>query len=291
MVDYLSVSSPGKINLRLDVIGKRSDGYHDLVMLMERINLCDEIRIKIVEKGITVKCNHKGVPLGEQNTVFKAVKEILAYYSRNIGVEVDIDKKIPVAAGMGGGSSNAAAVLKGLNQLLKLKLPREKLMKIGTKIGADVPFFLFDAPAIATGIGDQLKKVKKIPKMTYVVVNPGISVSTEWVYKKLGLNGAKPGASNLKVHLPDSFPTKQAVAKVMKNDLEKVTAQEYPIISELKKMLLAHGAIASQMTGSGPTVFGIFPDRTSVDKAIAKIEHRGEKDWNVFGAESFPRDS
>src|SRR5262245_18410737 len=152
----LSLSSPAKLNLRLDVLGKRSDGYHELLMLMERVDLSDELEIKVVEKGITVTCDDAAVPEGEANIAFRAVKEILAYSSRNVGVEIKITKKIPVASGMGGGSSNAAAVIKGLNQLLKLKLPREKLMTIGAKIGADVPFFVFESPAIASGIGDQL---------------------------------------------------------------------------------------------------------------------------------------
>lgn len=284
----LTLSSPAKLNLRLDVLGKRPDGYHELLMLMERIDLEDEIEIKVVEKGISLSCDDSSIPEGDANIAFRAIKEILAYSSRNVGVEVKIKKQIPIASGMGGGSSNAATVIKGVNQLLKLKLPKEKLMVIGAKLGADVPFFLFEGPAIASGIGDQLKKVKKIPKMSLVVVNPGIPVSTEWVYKSLNVNGNGNGhnGNGKPQEIPNTFNTKKDVVKILNNDLEKVTIKEFPIIAEIKKLLLSHGALASQMTGSGPTVFGIFPDRASMDKAISKIEARGGARWKIFRTEN-----
>jgi 4-diphosphocytidyl-2-C-methyl-D-erythritol kinase len=287
----LSLSSHAKLNLRLDVLGKRSDGYHELLMLMERVTLSDEIEMKMVERGIAVTCDHSGVPEGEENIAFRAVKEILAYSSRNVGVEVRIKKNIPVASGMGGGSSNAATVIKGLNQLLKLKLPREKLMVIGAKIGADVPFFLFEGPAIASGIGDQLKKIKKIPKMHFMIINPGIPVSTEWVYKNLGINGKNENGEKEKndvklQELPHTFNSKKDVVKVLNNDLERVTIKEYPVIADIKELLLRHGAMASQMTGSGPSVFGIFTDRVALEKASSKIEARSHKNWKIFRTES-----
>ncbi len=288
----LSLSAPAKLNLRLDILGKRPDGYHDLLMIMDRIDLCDEVELRVIERGINVFCDDKTIPEGEANIAYRAVKEILAYSSRNVGVEVHIQKRIPIASGMGGGSSNAAAVIKGVNQLLKLKLPREKLMIIGAKIGADVPFFLFEGPAIASGIGDQLKKVKKIPKMSLMVVNPGIPVSTEWVYKNLRFNGSSSGngrahpASQVLSEIPQIYNTRKDVVRVMNNDLEKVTMKEYPVVAEIKKLLLSYGAVASQMTGSGPSVFAIFPDRASVDKAVSKIEGRSDKKWKVFRSEN-----
>ncbi len=282
----LSLSSPAKLNLRLDVLGKRSDGYHDLLMVMERISLADEIDLKLTERGIVITSDDENIPADETNIAYKAAKEILAYSSRNVGVEIHIKKRIPVASGMGGGSSNAAAVLKGLNQLLKLKLPREKLMAIGAKIGADVPFFLFEGPAIASGIGDQLKKIKKIPKMSFVVVNPGIKVSTEWAYKSLGLNGRNTNGDKKLQELPSTFNNKKDVVKILNNDLEKVTIKEYPVIAQVKELLLAHGAIAAQMTGSGSSVFGIFPDKAILDKNFSKIENKAGKDWKIFKTEN-----
>jgi len=286
----ITLSSPAKINLRLNVLGRRSDGYHELLMLMERVSLSDEIELKVVEKGIMVSVDSQEVPEGESNIAFRAIKEIMAYSSRNVGIEVKIKKNIPVAAGMGGGSSNAATVIRGLNQLLKLKLPREKLMMIGAKIGADVPFFLFEAPAIASGIGDQLKKIKKIPKMSFVIINPGFPVSTEWVYKTYSINGvpskgADKSSSSFQ-EVPSIFNTKRDVVKYLHNDLEEVTAKQYPVIEEIKKMLVQNGALASRMTGSGPSVFGIFPDRPTAEKAISKMSAKADKGWRFFHAEN-----
>ncbi len=287
----ITLSSPAKINLRLNVLGRRSDGYHELLMLMERVSLSDEIELKVVEKGILVTVDSQEVPEGESNIAFRAIKEIMAYSSRNVGIEVKIKKNIPVAAGMGGGSSNAATVIRGLNQLLKLKLPREKLMMIGAKIGADVPFFLFEAPAIASGIGDQLRKIKKIPKMSFVIINPGFPVSTEWVYKNFTLTGNTPKNGNGKAssdfnEVPSIFNTKRDVVKYLHNDLEEVTAKQYPVIEEIKKMLLQNGALASRMTGSGPSVFGIFPDKLTAEKAISKMSLKADKGWRFFHAEN-----
>lgn len=282
----ISISAPAKLNLRLDVLGKRSDGYHDLLMVMERISLADEVELKVVERGIFITSDEDSIPADEKNIAYKAAKEILAYSSRNVGVEIHIKKRIPIASGMGGGSSNAAAVLKGLNHLLKLKLPRDKLMAIGAKIGADVPFFLFEGPAIASGIGDQLKKIKKIPKMSFVVVNPGIKVSTEWAYKTLGLNGRNSSHDKKLQELPSTFNNKKDVVKILNNDLEKVTIKEFPVIAQVKELLMAHGAIAAQMTGSGSSVFGIFPDKAVLDHNFSKIENKANKEWKIFKTEN-----
>ncbi|MFO1464464.1 MAG: 4-(cytidine 5'-diphospho)-2-C-methyl-D-erythritol kinase [bacterium] len=280
----LTLPSPGKVNLRLEVVGKRPDGYHELRSLMERVSIADEIDMKITEKGISVTCDHEGVPNDESNIAFKAVKEILAYSSRNVGVEVHIKKKIPVAAGMGGGSSNAATVIKGINHLLKLKLTKEKLMKIGLKVGADVPFFLFEGPALAEGIGEQLKKVKAMPKLLFLLVNPNIPVRTDWVYGRYQLEGAK--YQNGQAEVPNLYRTKRDVAKILHNDLEKVTIKEFPVIGEIKEEMLKLGAIASQMTGSGPTVFGIFADKVKLSKAFERMEKKAQKDWKIFMAEN-----
>lgn len=278
----LTVHSHAKINLRLDVVGKRSDGYHDLLNFMERVTLYDEIEIKITEKGLSVTCDHEDVPSDETNIAYKALKEILAYSSRNVGVQIHIKKKIPIASGMGGGSSNAAAVIKGVNQLLKLKMSKEKLIKIGLKVGADVPFFLFEGPALAQGVGEQLKKVKVMPKLLFLIVNPGIKVSTRMVYNKFYQDGRSVNPDEI----PNSFRTKRDIVKIMHNDLEKVTIKEFPIIGEIKNELVKSGAIASMMTGSGPTVFGLYSDKAKLTKAFEKMEKKAQEGWQVFMAEN-----
>lgn len=278
----LSLDSPGKVNLRLEVLGRRPDGFHQLRSLMERVSLSDEVHLNIVEKGIVVTCDHESVPNDESNVAFKAVKEILAYSSRNVGIEVHIKKRIPVAAGMGGGSSNAATVIKGINQLLKLKLSKEKLMQIGLKVGADVPFFLFEGPALAEGVGEQLKKIKAMPKLLFLIVNPNISVLTKSVYSKFPLETIGNG----QFEVPNAYRTKRDVAKIVFNDLEKVTIKDYPIIGEIKDSLIKMGALASLMTGSGPTVFGIFSDKPKLEKAYEKMEKKVKDGWQVFMAEN-----
>lgn len=279
----ITLSSPAKLNLRLDIVGRRSDGFHNLRNMMERISLQDEVEIKIVEKGLQVTSDSEEVPEDETNLAFRALKEILAYSSRNVGVEVHIRKNIPVASGMGGGSSNAATVIKGINQLLKLKLTKEKLITIGLKVGADVPFFIFEAPAVAEGIGEQLKKICGMPKLLFLIVNPGIRVSTKAVYQKFTFSRED---GNLKEELPQAYRTKRDVAKILKNDLEKVTIKEFPVIGAIKEELMKNGAIASLMTGSGPTVFGIFSDKAKLNKAYEKMEKRAKEGWKVFMAEN-----
>jgi 4-diphosphocytidyl-2-C-methyl-D-erythritol kinase len=279
----LTLQAPAKVNLRLDVLRKRSDGYHDLRTMMERVSIHDEIEIKIVEKGLYVQCDNEEVPEDEDNIAFRALKEILAYSSRNVGVEVFIKKHIPVASGMGGGSSNAATVIKGINHLLKLKLSKEKLIQIGAKVGADVPFFLFEGPALAEGIGEQLKKIRGMPKLLFLIVNPGIKVSTEAVYNRYN---AEHYNSDPQEELPSSYRTKKDVAKILFNDLEKVTIKEFPIIDEIKNDMIKNGAIASLMTGSGPTVFGLFSDRIKLAQAFEKLARKRKDGWQVFMAEN-----
>lgn len=279
----LKLKSPGKLNLRLDVLGRRPDGYHDLRMLNSTISLYDDIEINLTERGITVNCeNDPHVPSGEDNIVYKATKEIMAYSNKNVGIEINIKKSIPSGAGMGGGSSNAAAVILGLNQLLKIHLSKDKLMAIGLRFGADIPFFLFGSPAIAEGIGENLTKVKRLPKMPFVIVAPKLNVPTKGIYDKY----ESKGHSRENMELPREYPTKKTVLRVLNNDLESVTSKQYPIVNEIKELLMKQGALGAQMTGSGPTVFGIFSDREKAEKTCKKISSLGEKKWRVFVAEN-----
>jgi len=283
-VKSLKLKSPGKINLRLDVLGKRHDGYHDLRMLNSSVSIFDDIEIEIIDKGIEIICeNDPTVPSGEENIVFQATKEIMAYSNKNVGVRITINKNIPAGAGMGGGSSNAAAVLMGLNQLLKVQLSKEKLMSIGLRFGADIPFFMYGAPAIATGVGENLTKVKKLPKMPLVIIFPNQVVSTGAVYEKY----RQEDVSGANDDLPDEYTSKKAVLKVLNNDLESVTGKQYPIINELKELLVKNGAMGAQMTGSGPCVFGIFSDKEKAEKAFKKLQPKAEeRNWKIFLTEN-----
>jgi len=268
--------APAKINLYLHVLGRRPDGYHDLAMIMQRVSLYDRIEIALVERpGVRVDCKGVDLPPGGENIGAVAARRLLGLAGEKRGVEISINKGIPVAAGLGGGSSDAAAVLEGLNDMLGLGLSRERLMAEGSRLGADVPFFLFKDPAWATGIGDVLEKVEGLPSVWYVLVNPGVAVSTAWVYQSLGLTSGGGAA-----RLPRFSGPEEGLAALLRNDLEKVTASRYPVVDEIKARLLASGASGALMSGSGPTVFGVYAEEKSARRAAEAFS--GDSGWKVF---------
>ncbi len=271
----LHLKAPAKVNLRLDVLRRRPDGYHDLRMIMQRVDLCDDIVITLTDKpGIRVRCGREGVPDGPENIAWRGAELLLQMAGDNCGIDISITKNIPVAAGLGGGSSDGATVLMGVNELLGLGLSDEQLMEMGVKLGADVPFFIFKNSALAEGIGERLTPIAGLPKMWLVLVNPNIHVSTAWVYQNLQLTSER--VPNI---IPLLYRSIRDVCAVLANDLETVTIRRFPIISEIKDRLLAAGAQGALMSGSGPTVFGIFADHASAQKAAQTLA--GEKAWFV----------
>jgi len=270
------VHAPAKINLCLHVTGRREDGYHDLATLMQRVAIQDRLEIAISSGAeITVCCPQLVLSPGVENIAARATRLFLSYVGEECSVAVRIDKKIPVAAGMGGGSSNAASVLLALNDMLGVKLSQSELISIGMKIGADVPFFLYEqSSAWATGVGERLHPWPGMPPITFVLVNPGIEVSTAWVFKTLGLTCSRPIAK-----IP-RFPVRTSgLVRLLHNDLEVVTCQRHPVITTIKEHLLAGGAAGALMSGSGPTVFGVFDDQDQAGK-VAKVLST-ETDWWV----------
>jgi len=272
-VKKLQLKAPAKVNYRLDVLGKRADGYHDLRMVMQRVDLCDDIEIALTQTpGIRVTCGRPGVPDGPGNIAWRAADALVKLSGRQVGIDIAITKRIPVAAGLGGGSSDAATVLMGVNELLELGLSDQRLMEIGVKLGADVPFFIFKKTALAEGIGDQLTALDQVPSLWVVLVNAGIHVSTAWVYQNLTLTTKSAPAI-----VSRSYGSLDEVCALLSNDLEPVTCTRFPLVSELKEMLIAEGAHGSLMSGSGSTVFGLFPDEGSARRAAAEIvkDNRG----------------
>jgi 4-diphosphocytidyl-2-C-methyl-D-erythritol kinase len=268
--------APAKINLCLHVLGKRPDGYHDLCMVMQRVSLFDRLEIAFTRrKEVRVLCPGVDLPPGGENIAARAARRMLELAASGRGVEVQIDKQIPVAAGLGGGSSDAATVLLGLNEMLGLGLSRQVLMEEGGRLGADVPFFIFGGPALATGIGDILEKIEGIPSVWYLLVNPGVAVSTAWVYRNLGLTSPRDGFK-----LPGFPRTAEEVSAFLHNDLESVTAGRFPVITQIKKRLATLGALGGLMSGSGPTVFGVFDAEVAARQAAEVI--RGESGWKTF---------
>lgn len=263
----LTLAAPAKINYLLDVIEKRPDGYHNLRMIMQRVNLCDEITLALTDAPeITVTCNSENAPDGPGNIAWKAARILLDRDGSARGVDIRITKNIPVAAGLGGGSSDAATVLMGMNALLKLNLTDDELMEIGSKLGADVPFFIFQKPALAEGIGDRLTPLPDMPNCWILLVNPGVHVSTAWVYRSLQLTNR--GELN---KLPRFFSSIEQVVSIMSNDLESVTIPAFPVIADIKTRLLELGAVGSMMSGSGSTVFGVFKDFDTAKSAQREI--------------------
>ncbi|MBJ6725333.1 4-(cytidine 5'-diphospho)-2-C-methyl-D-erythritol kinase [Geomesophilobacter sediminis] len=269
----LILKAPAKVNYRLDVLRRRADGYHDLRMVMQRVDLSDDVEIRLVdEPGIRVTCGKDGVPDGPGNIAWRAADALLQLSDYRGGIDIDITKRIPVAAGLGGGSSDAATVLMGVNELLGLNLSEQRLREIGVKLGADVPFFIFKKTAIAEGIGDQLTALENMPKVWVVLANPGVHVSTGWVYQNLQLTADRPVAI-----IPNSYAGVKDVCGILSNDLEPVTFSKFPVVQELKELLAAWGAAGSLMSGSGATVFALFEDEATAKQVANRVTE--EKGW------------
>ncbi len=274
-MDSITLKAPAKVNLRLDVLARRPDGYHELRMIMQQLDLGDEVSItRVSEPGIFVTCDRDGVPDGPENIAWRAARALLDRSQRSDGLAIAISKNIPVAAGLGGGSSDGAAVLLGVNQLLGLGYSREELMQIGVTLGADVPFFVYAPVAVAEGIGEVLTPIAQMPELWMVLVNPNVPVSTAWVYKNLQLTARENGDK-----LPRSFADLAEVCAIMANDLENVTIPAFPVIREIKEQLQNRGALKAMMSGSGPTVFGIFADESTARAAAADMSTTS--DWFV----------
>ncbi len=267
------LKAPAKVNYLLDVIRKRPDNYHDLRMIMQRIAIYDEIEISLsATPGIRVNCGRDGVPDGPGNIAWKAAETLLGRLDSKPGIDISITKNIPVAAGLGGGSSDAASVLMGLNELLGLGLDDRELMELGLGLGADVPFFIFRKTALAEGIGERLSPVDGLPPAWLVLVNPNIHVSTAWVYKSLQLTKEKVLAK-----LPKFSNRIDDICSLLSNDLEKVTIGSFPLIREIKDLLVENGAGGALMSGSGPTVFAVFETEEKARRCHAEIA--GHTEW------------
>ncbi len=275
-MDDISLKALAKINLGLDVVRRREDGYHEVRMIMQTIHLYDRLRIsKTKNKGIEIHSNLSFLPVNENNLVYKAGQLLMDEFDIQEGVRVDLLKRIPVAAGMAGGSTDAAAMLYGMNQLFGLKLSRSVLMERGVKIGADVPYCLMRGTALAEGIGEELTQLPPMIKCPILIAKPQISVSTKFVYQNLKLdeNTLHPDIDALILDIKKK--DLQAVAGDLGNVLESVTIPNYPIIADIKEKMMESGAMNALMSGSGPTVFGIFADESQAKIAYDNMKASG----------------
>ena len=271
----MELKALAKINLGLDVLGRRENGYHDVRVIMQSIYLYDEVKIERTEKpGIELKSNLYFLPTGEGNIAYKAAKMLMEEFQITEGVRITLNKHIPVAAGMAGGSSNAAAVLFGMNKIFELKLTQQELMERGVRLGADVPYCIMRGTVLAEGIGEELTTLTPMPKCFVLIAKPPVSVSTKVVYEALDakeivdhpdINGLIAGLEHRDL---------KEIAACMGNVLEDVTIPMHPVIEEIKQEMKRSGALNAMMSGSGPTVFGLFETKSAARKAQERIRKK-----------------
>lgn len=275
-MDSIQLRAMGKINLGLDVVRRRPDGYHEVKMVMQTVNLYDKVGITVeAEPGIRITSNLSFLPTNENNIVYKAAALLMEQYAIDKGVSISLEKHIPVAAGMAGGSTDGAAVLYGMNRLFSLGLGRKRLMELGLKLGADVPYCLMRGTALSEGIGEVLTPLPGMPDCWILIAKPPVSVSTKFVYENLHLETLD--------HHPDIDGIVKAIRSKdlygmcsrLENVLETVTVGRHPEIREIKDFMKRHGAINALMSGSGPTVFGIFDDEREARSGCEALRETG----------------
>lgn len=271
----LIMDSYGKVNLALDILYKRNDGYHEIKSIMQRISLRDRLIFEEIDHGFVIESNHSQVPKDETNLVYRAWEKLVAITGGNRGIKVIIEKNIPVAAGLAGGSTNGATTLLALNELWDLKLSEDELMKIGRSLGADVPFCIMGATALAEGIGEKLTKLKPFSGKHILLCNPGIVISTEHAYSQVEFSDKRIDIeAMIKAIDADDLKT---LAENMGNTMEGPMIEEYPIIGEIKKLMLGNGALGALMSGSGSTVFGLYDDEEKMRFTEKKLLDIGDK--------------
>ena len=270
----ISLNAPAKINLSLDILGKLPNGYHSVKMIMQTIPLFDTVKIEASSgSGIEIICGKEGVPTDNKNSAYKGAELFLEKANISSKITITLNKKIPAAAGMAGGSTDAAAVLKGLNELFDYPLSEKEILELCLKIGADVPFCYIGGCALSEGIGEVLTPLSPLENAYIVIAKPDFEVSTAWVYQNFKMENVSRHPDTETVISAIKNGDLNELSKSTSNVLETVTEKEYPIITEYKNILKEKGALLSMMSGSGPTVFGIFDDLTSAENAYKEMQN------------------
>lgn len=274
-MERLELNAYAKVNLGLDVIRKREDGYHELRMIMQTVDLYDTLTLEKTEaEGISMTCNVEGLPCDKSNLVYKSAKLMFEEYKLPGGIRMHLEKRIPMAAGMAGGSTDAAAVFNGMNKLYDLNISKERLCELGVKIGADVPYCIIGGTALSEGIGEVLTRLPNVPDCVVLIAKPDFDVSTKYVFENLHANSL--------IYHPDIDAMTEAIRngdlpgiiKVMDNVLETVTEAKYTEITSIKNVMKEHGAMRAMMSGSGPTVFGLYEDKKAAEEAAKAIREK-----------------
>lgn len=270
----MKIKAYGKVNISLDVVGKREDGYHLLSMIMQNIDLYDEIEVEKQECGIILECNKSYVPVDNRNLAYKAAEIFKERYDIVDGVKINIEKNIPVSAGLAGGSTDAAAVLKVMNKLFNVNATEEELMELGLKLGADIPYCIHGGTALCEGIGEIITPIKPFRDKIVVLVKPAFGVSTKEVYKNFNLEKVKQHPKTAEIINAIENDDLNFVASNMKNLLENVTLRKHKILIKIKEEMNDCGAINSMMSGSGPTVFAFFDDMLKAQRCFEKMKKK-----------------
>ena len=275
-MDEISVKALAKINLGLDVVRRREDGYHEVKMIMQTIHLFDRVQLKKKKEAeVTLRTNLSFLPVDENNLAYRAAEMLRTEFDIKEGVEINLEKHIPVAAGMAGGSTDGAAVLYAMNEMFELGLSKQMLMDRGVKLGADVPYCIMRGTALAEGIGEKLTQLPPMVKCPVLIAKPQISVSTRYVYEHLQLSGQSvhPDIDKLveKIREKDL----EQIGAAMGNILETVTIPEHPEIEAIKSCMIKAGAVNAMMSGSGPTIFGLYATREEAKRATEAVREQG----------------
>ena len=268
----MKIRAYAKVNISLDVVGKREDGYHLLKMIMQNIDLYDEISIEKQKSGITISCNKSYVPTDSRNLAYKAASLFKDTYNIEDGVHINIIKNIPVSAGLAGGSTDAAAVLKLMNQIFKVNASNEELMELGLKLGADIPYCINGGTALCEGIGEKITTLKPFKDKILVLVKPSFGVSTKEVYKAFNLDRVRLHPKTEKLIEAMEQDDLYYVANNMKNLLENVTLIKHNVLIKIKEEMNRYGAVGSMMSGSGPSVFAFFDDMLKAQRCYEKMK-------------------
>ena len=280
------IKAYAKINLGLDVVRRLENGYHEVKMVMQTVGIYDVLDFQRTAGGIVITTDSGELPTNEDNLIYKAAKLMIEKYHITEGVKIHLEKHIPIAAGMAGGSTDAAATLKGMNRLFDLGCTLKDLMELGVNIGADVPYCVMRGTALAEGIGEKLTRITPVPHMWILIAKPQINVSTRLVYEQLDMGGIQKHPDIDGIIRAIEAQDVVRIAQSMGNVLENVTVPLYPVIETIKQDMLSHGAINAMMSGSGPTVFGIFPDEQTTLACQAFLKEKGDA-RQVYITENF----
>lgn len=274
MENYVETEGHAKINLTLDILGRREDGYHEVAMVMQSLALHDTVVLERAAQGISLAVDREGLPTDERNLAFRAARLVMETCGLTSGVSIRLTKRIPVAAGLAGGSADAAAVLRGMNELFSLSLSEETLCSLGARLGSDVPFTLLGGTMMAEGRGEKLRRLPDFPATPVVLAKPPVSVSTAWAYQAYDAREEPEHPDNAAIERALEAGSREEAAACLYNVLERVTIEKYGIVSRYKKQMKEAGAIASMMSGSGPTVFGLARTQAEAEHIARSLRQR-----------------